>query len=248
MTRLLVSVRSAPEATAALRGGADLIDVKEPRHGSLGAAEARVWQEVAQEMGGEVPLSAALGELAEATPDICANLASVEPAFQFAKFGFSNCAEHADWQAKWEQLIAQLPSTVAPVAVIYADWKLAGAPQPLDILAAAREHSPVVLIDTFTKDGRGLLDFLPLSRLEPLVQQIHQSGLRVVLAGSLTRRVIQELLPLHPDYVAVRGAVCAGNRRGALQESRVRELTDLLRSSPQRQNAVPSPIAIARNA
>lgn len=248
MTRLLVSVRSAPEAAAALRGGADLIDVKEPRHGSLGAAEARVWQEVAQEVEGLVPLSAALGELAKAATNICADLASVKPAFQFAKFGFSNCVQHPDWQERWEQLITQLPSTIVPVAVIYADWKLAGAPEPLDILASALEHSPVVLIDTFTKDGRGLLDFLPLARLEPLVQQIHQSSLKVVLAGSLTRRVIQELLPLHPDYVAVRGAVCAENRRGALQESRVRELTNLLRSSPQRQNAVTAPIATARNA
>ena len=36
--KLLVSVRSADEARAALAGGADLIDVKEPAHGPLGAA------------------------------------------------------------------------------------------------------------------------------------------------------------------------------------------------------------------
>ena len=36
MTRLLVSVRSAEEAEIALAGGADVIDVKEPRRGALG--------------------------------------------------------------------------------------------------------------------------------------------------------------------------------------------------------------------
>ena len=36
---LLVSVRSAAEALAALAGGADVIDVKEPNQGSLGAAD-----------------------------------------------------------------------------------------------------------------------------------------------------------------------------------------------------------------
>src|SRR5205085_11196960 len=36
--KLLVSVRSAAEATLALRGGADWIDVKDPTRGSLGAA------------------------------------------------------------------------------------------------------------------------------------------------------------------------------------------------------------------
>ena len=35
--RLLVSVRSAAEARAALSGGADIIDAKEPSLGSLGA-------------------------------------------------------------------------------------------------------------------------------------------------------------------------------------------------------------------
>ena len=36
---LLVSVRSAAEALSALAGGADVIDVKEPNRGSLGAAD-----------------------------------------------------------------------------------------------------------------------------------------------------------------------------------------------------------------
>ena len=42
MTRLLVSVRSAAEAEAALLGGADVIDVKEPDRGPLGRADDAV--------------------------------------------------------------------------------------------------------------------------------------------------------------------------------------------------------------
>ena len=38
MAELLVSVRSADEAKAALAGSADIIDIKEPDHGSLGRA------------------------------------------------------------------------------------------------------------------------------------------------------------------------------------------------------------------
>ena len=41
MAKLLVSVRSADEAEVALEGGADIIDVKEPLHGSLGWAGGR---------------------------------------------------------------------------------------------------------------------------------------------------------------------------------------------------------------
>lgn len=63
MAGLLVSVRNAKEAMAALVGGADLIDVKEPLAGSLGAATPKTWQEIGEVVGGEKPLSAALGEL-----------------------------------------------------------------------------------------------------------------------------------------------------------------------------------------
>ena len=66
MTRLLVSVRSADEARTALAAGVDLIDVKEPARGSLGAASPGVVADVVGAVAGRVPVSAALGELFEA--------------------------------------------------------------------------------------------------------------------------------------------------------------------------------------
>ena len=63
MTRLLVSVRSAAEAEAALRGGADVIDVKEPGRGPLGRADDAVIADVVRLVAGRRPVSAALGEL-----------------------------------------------------------------------------------------------------------------------------------------------------------------------------------------
>ena len=75
MTRLLVSVRDASEALAALRGGAALIDVKEPRLGSLGAATPEVWREVRRVVPTEVPCSAALGELKDVTDFVAEALA-----------------------------------------------------------------------------------------------------------------------------------------------------------------------------
>jgi uncharacterized protein (UPF0264 family) len=64
MMNLLVSVRSAAEAAAALAGGAGLIDVKEPARGALGRADAAVIAAVVRAVGGRRPVSAALGELA----------------------------------------------------------------------------------------------------------------------------------------------------------------------------------------
>ncbi|MFQ5843721.1 MAG: (5-formylfuran-3-yl)methyl phosphate synthase, partial [Planctomycetota bacterium] len=58
---LLASVRSIQEAILALSGGADVLDVKEPREGSLGAAPPAA--RGGQSGGGRV------GESGEARPD-----------------------------------------------------------------------------------------------------------------------------------------------------------------------------------
>ena len=63
---LLVSVRNAAEAAEALDGGAAIIDVKEPRHGSLGAAEPEAIAAVARVVGRRRPWTMACGELGEA--------------------------------------------------------------------------------------------------------------------------------------------------------------------------------------
>ena len=52
MTRLLVSVRSAAEAEAALSGGASVIDVKEPTRGALGRADDAVIADVVRSPAG----------------------------------------------------------------------------------------------------------------------------------------------------------------------------------------------------
>ena len=63
--KLLVSVRSTAEAEAALRGGADIIDIKEPARGPLGMAPPEVCGSIVQRVAGRAPVSAALGELWE---------------------------------------------------------------------------------------------------------------------------------------------------------------------------------------
>ncbi|MFN5908775.1 MAG: (5-formylfuran-3-yl)methyl phosphate synthase, partial [Planctomyces sp.] len=74
--RLLVSVRSPDEAVVAAAGGADIIDVKEPHHGSLGRPSARTAGDIrtrlTEHCGAQVspPLSCALGELLEWPQDL----------------------------------------------------------------------------------------------------------------------------------------------------------------------------------
>ena len=97
MTQLLVSVRDADEASDALAGGADLIDVKEPRHGSLGATPASMVRNVIRLVDNRRPLSVALGELLD--------IAGVDHGYcagaEFAKVGLAGCAFEPQWPERW---------------------------------------------------------------------------------------------------------------------------------------------------
>src|SRR5262245_59925297 len=86
--RLLVSVRSAAEAEAALAGGASLIDVKEPGRGSLGRPDNEIVAAVLRCVAGRRPVSAALGELMD-RPALFQL-----PGLSYAKWGLAGCARN----------------------------------------------------------------------------------------------------------------------------------------------------------
>src|SRR5262245_50005571 len=154
MTGLLVSVRSAAEAETALAGGADIIDVKEPRRGALGPADPGVWTEILETVGNRAPVSAALGELH--SDEIC-DYASRASDFAYAKIGLSDWRRRHDSPSKWNQVKHTLPSGVHAVQVVYADLEASGwtdfSEAALAALAIANaSQSPLLVIDTFRKD------------------------------------------------------------------------------------------------
>ena len=77
--RLLVSVRSAEEVSAALAGGADIIDAKEPARGSLGRVTPAVLSAIAARTPASVPFSVALGD--------CADLDTLRAALDGVRLG-----------------------------------------------------------------------------------------------------------------------------------------------------------------
>ncbi len=227
MTGLLVSVRSAAEAQAALAGGATIIDVKEPLRGPLGAADPAVWQAVASTVGNKASLSAALGELLEWN----AGGFPVEAlqSYRFAKLGLAGCARVEDWETKWEQALAMLPEHIEPVAVVYGDYAVAEAPSPLEIFQVGKRLGcRALLFDTFAKSRGNLFQAISATKLNSVVQAAQGAGLLTVLAGSLSLLVLDSALAFQPNFVGVRGAVCQGSREAMLQEELVRSWADRL--------------------
>ncbi len=226
MTRLLVSVRDAAEARLALEGGAHLIDVKEPLRGALGAADAATIAEVVAVVAGKAPVSAALGELADSSAPLrCLSL----PPCQFAKLGLAGMGRRPDWCQRWREAVELLPAGVAPVAVAYADALVADAP-PIEAVLEAGERlgCAAFLIDTWHKGHGTLMDHIDPLRLTALARAAHDAGLVFVAAGSLSREQLTQVVAARPDYVGVRGAVCASGRSEMLSESLVRRLVEQL--------------------
>jgi len=232
MAKLLVSVRSAEEAQAALDGGASIIDVKEPSLGSLGRAPTATIADVITRIAGRVPVSVALGDLGDHRGDSSEALNFQE--LNYVKWGLAGT--NARWKPKLLDAARELAAfnpTCLPVAVAYADWQLALAPTPDAILAFVRDYAwPVFLLDTWRKDGRTLLDWVSLEEIRRLCERCRQDGIQLALAGSLGMDHIGALLPLEPDVFPVGGAACRkNNRTGTIDPCRVRLLIDLLTSS-----------------
>ncbi len=220
--KLLVSVRNLKEAQAALEGGCDWLDVKEPSAGSLGAPSAESLSEIATIAGSFVGWSAALGELKEFSESNWNQFTHTTPSLSMVKLGLSECANQVGWQDRLKK-IREIQPHVALATVYYADRENAISPGWKQTVETALElGSPVILIDTFSKNGRSLLDYLSLEQLQMFRDQLTALGLGLALAGSLQPEHIPQLVSkIHPDLVAVRGAACKSGRNSELCPARV---------------------------
>lgn len=213
-TRLLVSVTSAEEAAAALEGGADLIDVKDPSRGPLGMAHHEAVAAVCGVVGGRVPVSAALGEW---SPDVLTAAAwHLELPLQYVKWGLAGYTGGPAWGEDLLETRRQVPAGTEVVAVAYADWERANSVPPAEVARfAKRFRFRAFLLDTFAKDGKSLLDVMPLAAVADLVAAVKRGGVPVAVGGSLKLEQVPQLVEAGADWLAVRGAVCVGGKRDA---------------------------------
>jgi (5-formylfuran-3-yl)methyl phosphate synthase len=212
--RLLVSVVSAEEARRAVAGGADIVDVKDPGQGALGAPAPAVVSEVAQVVAGAVPVSVALGDLPDMphTAALAARGAALSGA-AYVKVGLRGVRDLDRAVAMMSAVFDAVRPNVSVIAAAYAD---AGALDPPALAPAwlpglvERTGIAGALVDTFVKDGRGLYAWLPETELAELVARTRRAGGTFGVAGQLR---LGELRRVDADIVGVRSAVCQGSDR-----------------------------------
>jgi len=227
MMRMLVSVRDVPEALLAAQHGADFIDLKEPRDGALGGlaiATIAAIVHALRERGSRLPISATIGDLPMS--DQHAILARVDAVaacgVDYVKVGIERGAQAA------AVLDALAGSGHAIVPVFITD-------RGLDFEAVAHACAlrfPALMVDTADKLAGSLFDVLSDAELRRFVNVVRTSGALVGIAGALRRPQLAALRALGPDFAGFRSAVCAGDRRGALDPERLRALATALHVAP----------------
>ena len=227
MMRMLVSVRDVPEARIAAQGGADFIDLKEPRDGALGGLPIDTITAVVRalrEQGSRLAISATIGDLPAS--DLDAILAKVDAVaacgVDYVKVGIERVA-----QAR-AVLDALAGTGHAIVPVFIADRGLDAE----HLAHACTLRFPALMVDTADKLAGSLFDVMSDPELQHFVGAVRASGALVGLAGALRRPQLAALHALGPDFAGFRSAVCAGDRSGELDPERLHALAAALHAEP----------------
>ncbi|NOT67693.1 MAG: hypothetical protein HOP04_05080 [Methylophilaceae bacterium] len=226
MTQMLASVINVEEALIALEAGVDIIDLKNPSQGALGALPLTVISDVVAAIAGRAPISATIGDL-PMQADVLAKAASAvaETGVDIVKIGFFGMENHRVCLQALQPLAL---SGVRLVAVMMADQQ----PDMSLLPDFKRAGFYGVMLDTASKQGKSLLDYISLANAQIFVEKADQLDLVSGLAGSLGLLHIPALLDLAPSYMGFRGAICQNKQRvSAIKRSNVVEVRHALQKN-----------------
>ena len=208
---LMVSVQDLYEAKQALKGGADIVDVKNLQEALVGSAHPNVVKQIRDEVPSAHHASVTLGVVPDqiGTESMAVYAAGTLDATS-VKVGFMV----SEYSVALETLLAAKEALAGTqtklIGSLFADNLLydGGIDPDLMVKLAKEGQCDGFLIDTLVKDGRNLFDFVPEERLKEMVLEGKELGMSTALSGHLKMSDLDELSRVNPDIVGVRGAVC----------------------------------------
>ncbi|MEI2677433.1 MAG: (5-formylfuran-3-yl)methyl phosphate synthase [Burkholderiaceae bacterium] len=230
--RMLVSVRDVQEALAAADGGADFIDLKEPREGALGGLPLNTIREVVCALRAHhlrLPISATIGDLPmEDVAQILTRVADVGSCgVDYVKVGI----ERETGAAAVVDALACCGWPVVPVFIADRGLDNELVAQACNMSARAGAAFPAIMVDTAEKQAGSLFELLSPEALQRFIDAVRGTHAMVGLAGALRLAHVERLATLQPDFVGFRSAVCVGDRASQLDAGRVRDLSARLRAA-----------------
>jgi uncharacterized protein (UPF0264 family) len=209
MSHMLASVNSLEEALIALQVDVDIIDLKQPESGALGALQAHQVRTIVTRIGQNKPISATVGDLPMQADIIYdAVKAMADTGVDYIKIGFF---PDQDWHKVITKLATLANGKIKLIAVLFADQH----PDLAYISQFSNAGFSGIMLDTMNKTEGSLTEVMPLERLQYFVQTARHYDLLCGLAGSLRTTDIPQLLLLEADYLGFRGALCDQLQRTA---------------------------------
>lgn len=223
---LMVSVQNVAEAHQALQGGADIVDVKNLQEALVGSAHPSIVKQVRESVALDKHASVTLGVVPNqaGTVAMAAYTAGILKATS-VKVGFMNTEYDQAVEILRESKKALEEFDTKLIGSLFADNPLYDGLDPHYMNQLAKESEcDGWLIDTLTKDGRNLFDFLKEEELRDMVFEGKEANMSTALSGHLRIDDLDELARINPDIVGVRGAVCQkGDRQSGVHWEAVSE-------------------------
>jgi uncharacterized protein (UPF0264 family) len=234
--KLLISSTDEKEAVEAIAGGADIIDVKNPKESALGANFPWVIKRIREITPKNIEVSCTLGEVPNLPGAISlAALGAATIGVDYVKaglYGLKTREEAVCLMQNVNRAVKDCNSSIKVVTTGYADAKRIGSVNPMLITDIAHKaQADIAMIDTAVKDGKNLFTFLTINQLRRFVDTAHNYGLKAALAGSLRKEDLPVVYALGTDVVGLRGAACSRGDRvdGRITREAVRELVEVVR-------------------
>lgn len=230
--KLLISVLNLEEARKALNGGCDIIDVKNPAEGSLGANHPKIIREIVRYVNRRVEVSSTIGDLPNLPgTSSLAGLGAASLGVDYVKAGLYGVKEYDDAlkMAKWiSTAIKEYYSNTKLIICGYGDAEIVGSINPKYIPKIAYEsNADGILIDIKTKsENVNIFNFLSKETIANIAEESHNYGLTFALAGGLNIDHVDLLRELKVDIMGVRRGVSNSNNwlESIISEEKVREL------------------------
>jgi len=236
--KLLISPMNEQEALEAIAGGADIIDVKNPKEGALGANYPWIIKRIKEITPKNIEVSCTLGEVGNFPGSVSlAALGAASLGVNYIKVGLYGIKtpQEAIFLLQNVNRAAKECNPKIKVAVAgYADAEKIGAINPLLIPEIAyKAQVEVAMIDTSVKDGKNLFDHLSIDELKKFVNSAHSFGLEAALAGSLRKQDLPVVYGLGADIAGLRGAACTNSNRvtGQITRKIVSELVEVVKQA-----------------
>ncbi len=210
MTQLLISVTSIAEAKIALENGVDIIDLKDPSAGTLGALPVALVSSIVDYMHQTNPAirtSATIGDVPMHPPLLLKCVGNmIETKVDYIKIGFF---EAATYKPSLEVLQTLTLKGLKLIAVLFAEITY-----PEGLIKSIKQAGFMgVMLDTVNKNGKSLLDYHADKQLNFFAEQAIENNLTLGFAGSLKPQHVAQLKNHNPTFLGFRGGVCDNNQR-----------------------------------